>query len=372
MAGVRFEGIYKLFGSQAAVEDLCLDIEDGEFLVLVGPSGCGKTTCLRMLAGLERPTYGRIFIGDRIVNAVPPKHRDIAMVFQNYALYPHMSVYENLAFGMQVRHEPREQIRPRVHEVAELLGIARLLDRKPAALSGGERQRVALGRALIRRPQVFLMDEPLSNLDAALRVQMRVEISRLHLRFRVTTAYVTHDQVEAMTMGDRIAVMSLGRLQQVDTPERLYDTPANLFVATFIGSPKMNVVNGRLTQQDGRPILHALNASIGLDGGLLPGSLGGEVKAGIRPEDLRWSVDAPPNCLARFKGEVDVVEPMGAEAFVTVKVADTVLVSRFPPRSGVRPGENIELAFDPHRLHLFRVENGEAIRGRSSPASNDR
>ena len=266
MAEVRYEGVYKLFGDVPAVEDLNLHVADGEFLVLVGPSGCGKTTSLRMLAGFERPTYGRIWIDDAVVNTVPPKARDIAMVFQSYALFPHMTVQQNLAFGTKVRREPRPEARARVAEVADLLGLAPLLDRKPAALSGGQRQRVALGRALMRRPKVFLMDEPLSNLDAALRVQMRTELLHLHKRFGATTVYVTHDQVEAMTMGDRIAVMSEGRLQQVDTPEALYDNPATLFVATFIGSPKMNVVQGRLTtDRDDGAVVECLDVRLPVD-----------------------------------------------------------------------------------------------------------
>ncbi|MDX6525475.1 MAG: multiple sugar transport system ATP-binding protein, partial [Gaiellales bacterium] len=252
MAQISFDRVYKLFGDVVAVDDLSLDIRDGEFLVLVGPSGCGKTTSLRMLAGFERATYGTVSIGGVVQNTVAPQNRDLAMVFQSYALYPHMTVYKNLAFGMKVRREPRAEVRPRVEEVARLLDIETLLDRRPSELSGGQRQRVALGRALLRSPRAFLMDEPLSNLDAALRVQMRVELKHLHDRLGVTTVYVTHDQVEAMTMGDRIAIMNAGRLQQADTPEAIYVRPANLFVAGFIGSPKMNLVSGRVSSQDGR------------------------------------------------------------------------------------------------------------------------
>src|SRR5438093_3033875 len=251
LSEVRFEGVHKIFGTKTAVEDLNLTVNAGEFLVLVGPSGCGKTTTLRMLAGLERPSYGRILIGDKLVNNVSPRFRDVAMVFQSYALYPHMNVYDNLAFGMRARGASKDLVVQRVKETADVLGLGKLLKRRPSELSGGQRQRVALGRALIRQPQVFLMDEPLSNLDAGLRVQMRAELSRLHQRFRVTTVYVTHDQVEAMTMGDRIAVMNNGRLQQVDAPETLYDNPANVFVAGFIGSPRMNFVPGRLASSDG-------------------------------------------------------------------------------------------------------------------------
>src|SRR2546427_9572520 len=246
LAEVKFEGVHKIFGTETAVEDLNLSVQAGEFMVLVGPSGCGKTTTLRMLAGLERPSYGRILIGDKLVNNVPPRFRDVALVFQSYALYPHMNVYDNLAFGMRAHGAASSLVEQRVKETAEVLGLGNLLKRRPSELSGGQRQRVALGRALIRQPQVFLMDEPLSNLDAGLRVQMRAELSRLHERFRVTTMYVTHDQVEAMTMGDRIAVMNSGRLQQVDAPETLYDNPANLFVAGFIRSPRMNFLPRRL------------------------------------------------------------------------------------------------------------------------------
>jgi len=363
MAGVRFERIYKLWGQQPAVEDLTLEIQDGEFLVLVGPSGCGKTTSLRMLAGLERPTYGKIFIGERLVNRVPSKDRNIAMVFQSYALYPHMSAYDNLAFGMRVRREPKEKIARQVEEVAGLLNIAHLLKRRPSQLSGGERQRVALGRALLRQPEVFLMDEPLSNLDAALRVQMRAELSRLHLRLGVTTVYVTHDQVEAMTMGDRIAVMSRGRLQQVAPPETLYDEPANLFVAGFIGSPRMNLVPGRLGSGGGRPVVEALGERLPLPAGVALAATpeGGEVVVGIRPEDVRWRPEASGVGLVALRALVDVVEPLGSEAYVTARVGETSLVSRFPPRTGIREGETVELAVDPARLHLFDARTQQTL-----------
>jgi len=249
--GVKFEGIWKMYGDAPAVQDLNLEIRDGEFLVFVGPSGCGKTTSLRMLGGLEVPSFGRIWLGDRDVTLVPPGQRDIAMVFQSYALYPHMSIEKNLAFGPSVRHEPKQQTEKRIQEVAEVLGIDHLLKRRPSALSGGQRQRVALGRAMIRQPQLFLLDEPLSNLDAALRVQMRIELLRLHKLLPVTTAYVTHDQVEAMTMGDRVAVFNQGQLLQIGPPDELYNCPTNLFVAGFIGSPKINLVDGELAGIDG-------------------------------------------------------------------------------------------------------------------------
>jgi multiple sugar transport system ATP-binding protein len=360
---VAFEGVYKLFGTETAVEDLNLTVEAGEFLVVVGPSGCGKTTSLRMLAGLERPSYGRIMIGDRLVNNVSPRFRDVAMVFQSYALYPHMNVYDNLAFGMRAHGAAKSLVDQRVKETADVLGLAQLLKRRPSELSGGQRQRVALGRALIRQPQVFLMDEPLSNLDAGLRVQMRAELSRLHERFRVTTLYVTHDQVEAMTMGDRIAVMNDGRLQQVDVPETLYDNPANTFVAGFIGSPRMNFVPGRLTDVNGRPGVEFLGASVQLPPAskLHADSAEGEVTVGIRPEDLMWQPAAGPNCTLSLTALVDVVEPMGHEAYVTAVCAGETVTSRFPPRSGVRTRERVELALNPARLHIFDARTGESI-----------
>ena len=361
MAEVRYEGVYKLFGDDPVVEDLNLHVADGEFLVLVGPSGCGKTTSLRMLAGFERPTYGRIWIDDAVVNTVPPKARDIAMVFQSYALFPHMTVRQNLAFGPKVRREPRHEASVRVAEVADLLGLATLLDRKPASLSGGQRQRVALGRALMRRPKVFLMDEPLSNLDAALRVQMRMELGQLHKRFGVTTVYVTHDQVEAMTMGDRIAVMSDGRLQQVNTPEALYDNPATLFVATFIGSPKMNVVQGRLTtDRDDSVVVECLDVRLPVDRTRLLSGSRADVLLGIRPEDIAWKAisDGSGVCVV---AEVDLVEPMGHEAYVRVLVGATPLVTRFPPRSGVRSHDQVELMLDGNRIHLFDPTTGACL-----------
>jgi multiple sugar transport system ATP-binding protein len=332
-------------------------------MVLVGPSGCGKTTTLRMLAGLERPSYGRILIGDRVVNNIAPRFRDIAMVFQSYALYPHMNVYDNLAFGMRARGESGAVVDSRVKETAEVLGLGQLLKRRPSQLSGGQRQRVALGRALIRQPQVFLMDEPLSNLDAGLRVQMRAELSRLHERFRVTTIYVTHDQVEAMTMGDRIAVMDHGRLQQVDTPETLYDSPANVFVAGFIGSPRMNFLPGRLTSTGGSTVVEFLGVTTPLSANsrLISNSTDGEVQVGIRPEDLSWRAAAGPDSTVTLRAEVDVVEPMGHEAYVTALCGGHTVISRFPPRSGVRTREEVELALNPARLHLFDARSGDSI-----------
>jgi multiple sugar transport system ATP-binding protein len=353
MAEVRFEHVYKLFGARAVVEDLSLDIADGEFLVLLGPSGCGKTTSLRMLAGLERPTYGRIEIGRRTVNALPPKARDVAMVFQNYALFPHKTVRGNLAFGLKVRHVPRAQIRQQVEEVAAMLGLSPLLEKRPAQLSGGERQRVALGRALLRRPQVFLMDEPLSNLDAALRAQMRAELIRLHNSVNATIVYVTHDQAEAMTMATRIAVMCKGHLSQVDTPQEIYDHPSDLFVACFVGLPKMNILRGRLTSEADEPVIKVLGITVKPDPRRLctPGTeSGSEVLVGIRPEDVLAMPETSPGVTAR----VELVEPLGSETLVSSRCADdATLVARFPARSPVTSGESIRLGLNTHHLHLF-------------------
>jgi multiple sugar transport system ATP-binding protein len=358
---VAFSGIYKLFGSIAAVRNLDLEIKQGEFLVLVGPSGCGKTTTLRMLAGLERPTYGSITIGGKDVTRVASRDRNIALVFQSYALYPHMTVRENLAFGMKARHEPRRRIRTRVQEVAETLDITVLLERRPAALSGGQRQRVALGRALIREPEVFLMDEPLSNLDAALRVQMRAELARLHERLGITTVYVTHDQVEAMTMGDRIALMRDGVLQQIDAPEALYSHPANLFVAGFIGSPRMNLVRASRAPIDGGHAVECLGVSVPLSrrSSLLDG--GRDVILGLRPEDLRWGRGAMVDGHVTLRAQVEVVEPLGSETLISVAVGDQRLIARFPPRTGISPGESVDLAFDPAHVHMFDPGSGASV-----------
>ncbi len=358
---VAFSGIYKLFGSVAAVRNLNLEIRQGEFLVLVGPSGCGKTTTLRMLAGLERPTYGSITIDGRDITRVAPRDRNIALVFQSYALYPHMNVRENLAFGMKARHEPRARIRTRVLEVAETLDITELLERRPAALSGGQRQRVALGRALIREPEVFLMDEPLSNLDAALRVQMRAELARLHERLGITTVYVTHDQVEAMTMGDRIVLMRDGVLQQVDAPEALYARPANLFVAGFIGSPKMNLVPASRTALDSGHAIDCLGTRVPLSAHTDVLESGGDVILGLRPEDLRWARGGAPEGHVPLRAQVEVVEPLGSETLVTVAVGEQRLIARFPPRTGISSGESVDLAFDPAHVHLFDPGSGASV-----------
>jgi multiple sugar transport system ATP-binding protein len=365
--GVRFEEVWKLFGDDnAAVANLNLRIEEGEFLVLVGPSGCGKTTSLRMLAGLERPTFGRIWFGERDVTTLSPGERDIAMVFQSYALYPNMTVYRNLAFGPTVRGESKRDLRARIDEVAEVLGIGGLLDRRPTELSGGQRQRVALGRALLRESQLFLLDEPLSNLDAALRVQMRAELIRLHKRLTQTTSvYVTHDQIEALTMGDRVAVLKDGDLLQCDTPSGLYENPANSFVAGFIGSPTMNLLSGEF--QDGeRPTLQLLGVGVELHPlqakALRDSGDGRSPLVGIRPVDLRPPADvAGTSHTGRLQGTVDVVEHSGSEIFVTVRVQDQLVLARFPRTIIPTAGDHVELVFDPSQLYFFAAESGERL-----------
>src|SRR5579875_116270 len=369
MPGLRFEHVWKLYGRQApAVADLSLDIAEGEFLVLVGASGCGKTTSLRMLAGLERPSYGRIWMGGKDVTDIPPGRRDVSMVFQSYALYPNMTVYKNLAFGPRVRREPREHIRRRVEEVAEILGIGGLLDRHPGELSGGQRQRVALGRAMIREPSLFLMDEPLSNLDAALRVQMRAELIRLHKRLeRTATVYVTHDQVEALTMGDRVAVLKDGSLLQVGTPAELYDAPATVYVATFIGSPAMNVIPGRLSIVGGRPRVARLGAEFEVPWPLRPGAAARDVLVGIRPDDLGPAARAPRGAV-RIGGRTDVCEQTGIAIYATVNCPGAALVARLPRSPVPAANQPIEVAFDPRDVHLFDSRTQASIADRSHPA----
>jgi multiple sugar transport system ATP-binding protein len=361
MNEIRFDHVWKLFEGNAVVSDLNLEIPNGEFLVLVGPSGCGKTTSLRMLAGLERPSHGRIWMGDKDVTDVPTGQRDFSMVFQSYALYPNMTVYKNLAFGPKVRKEPRETLRQRIHDVADLLEIRHLLDRAPAALSGGQRQRVALGRALIREPEVFLMDEPLSNLDAALRVQMRAELIRLHHRLEnTTTVYVTHDQVEALTMGDRVAVLKDGVLLQVDTANDLYEHPGSVFVGEFIGSPKMNIVPGILEVNDGTIMIECLgvrtDVTFELAGRLGPAATNGPVFIGIRPHDLHLAgetaADGP-----KIKVVVDICEHTGTEIFATVELGEQRLIARLPRSPVPLAGQSLELTFNKDRLHLFDVES---------------
>ena len=365
MAGVTLDHITKRYGEVLAVDDLNLQIHDREFLVLVGPSGCGKSTALRMIAGLEEISDGDLYIGDRRVNDVAPKDRDIAMVFQSYALYPHMTVYDNMAFGLKLRKRPKAEIDHRVREAANLLELGPLLQRKPKQLSGGQRQRVALGRAIVREPQVFLMDEPLSNLDAKLRVQTRGELIRLHQRLQTTTIYVTHDQTEAMTMGHRIAVMRDGVLQQLDTPQRLYDAPANVFVAGFIGSPAMNFFPGRL-EADGRGTLVARAAGdVALtlparDG--LAQHAGRDVVLGIRPEHLRHKAEARGPIEGRtLPATVSVVEPLGSEVFAYLQVGPTELVARLDAEHQPSVGENLELVVDTAKLHAFDPKSEEAL-----------
>jgi len=366
MAGIKFDHVDKYFGNVHVLKDLNIDIPDQEFLVLVGPSGCGKSTALRCLAGLEEISTGKIMIGDRVVNDVAPKDRDIAMVFQSYALYPHMSVYDNMAFGLKLRKTPKSEIDKRVKESAELLGIAHLLDRKPKALSGGQRQRVALGRAIVRDPAVFLMDEPLSNLDAKLRVQTRAEISKLHQRLKTTFIYVTHDQVEAMTMGTRIAVMRDGILQQLDAPQVLYDTPTNMFVAGFIGSPAMNFFEATLRRGDG-----GLMVDTGTFAVPVPRSkqenlgkyIDRPVFFGIRPEDIHDANYVPPGmeASANMDASITVVEHMGAEVFAYASTGNKEFVGRLDPRTDAAPGENIRLTMDLGRIHIFDRETEIAL-----------
>jgi multiple sugar transport system ATP-binding protein len=371
--GVRFEEVWKLFGEESpAVANLNLDIQQGEFLVLVGPSGCGKTTSLRMLAGLERPTYGRIWFGDRDVTTLAPGQRDVAMVFQSYALYPNMSVYKNLAFGPTVRGEGKHgegkrDLSRRIDEVAEILGIGSLLKRRPTELSGGQRQRVALGRALLRESELFLLDEPLSNLDAALRVQMRAELIRLHQRLtRTTSVYVTHDQIEAMTMGDRVAVLKDGHLLQCATPSGLYENPANSFVASFIGSPKMNMLEAELTAEGQEPAVSFLGATGALHPlqaqALRAKCADGKLQVGLRPVDLRPPSDVAGSAhTGRLQGVVDVVEHSGSEIFTSVRVADQLVSARFPRTMVPTSGDRVELAFNPSHLYFFATEGGERL-----------
>ncbi len=352
MAGVRFEDVAKHYGEVKVIEHLNLDIHDQEFMVLVGPSGCGKSTALRMVAGLEEISAGRVSIGDRVVNDVPPKDRDIAMVFQSYALYPHMTVRGNLEFGLKLRKTPPAEMDRLVTEAAEILGIKHLLDRKPKQLSGGQRQRVAVGRAMVRKPSVFLFDEPLSNLDAKLRVQMRAEISKLQQRLRTTTIYVTHDQVEAMTMGHRISVMNDGKIMQVGTPLELYERPQNVFVANFIGTPPMNFVRGVLA--DGGTRIAAAKVSLPLPQGLRgAGEDGRKVVAGIRPENVGDASMQTRGETARLQGEVEIVEPLGHEVIVHARVGDDLLVAKTDPHHTPQMGAPIELVLELDALHLF-------------------
>ena len=365
MASVKYSSVTKRFGDVVAVNDLHIDIADKEFLVFVGPSGCGKTTSLRLLAGLEEVDEGEIFIGDTIVNEILPKDRDIAMVFQNYALYPHMSVYDNLSFALKLRHTSKAEIDTRVKEAASILGIDRLLNRKPKQLSGGERQRVALGRAIVRHPKVFLMDEPLSNLDAKLRVQTRAELIKLHDRLQATFVYVTHDQVEAMTMGTRIAVMNGGLLQQVDTPQYLYDAPANMFVAGFIGSPAMNFFAATLVGAEDNLVVETRMFRLPVPSkavSTLKAQLGKDVILGIRPEDIYVASEVPAGIDGtRVQCKLDFQEMMGNEIFLHLTDNGDSFTARVTPRAVVTPGEPVDMIFDTEKMHLFDRQNELAL-----------
>lgn len=365
MAEVKLRNVTKTFGKVIAVNDFTLDIKDGEFVILVGPSGCGKSTALRAVAGLEEITSGEIYIGDRLVNEVPPRDRDIAMVFQNYALYPHMNVYKNMAFCLEQRRVQKEEIKRIIQQTSELLGISELLQRKPRELSGGQRQRVALGRSIVRNPKVFLFDEPLSNLDAKLRIAMRAELLDLHQRIKTTTIYVTHDQLEAMTMGSRIVVMNAGVIQQVDTPQNVYDHPVNLFVAGFIGSPAMNFIDCVIAKKNNN--FYATTSEMGLR---IPESMdrlverydGTEVILGIRPEhitDRASATEYEPE--TTFKASVWVVEPLGAEKLVHIKKENNILVTRLSPHVTLKPGDAAEFTARMDLAHLFDKDTRKTI-----------
>ncbi|MGI6578210.1 MAG: ABC transporter ATP-binding protein [Eubacteriales bacterium] len=368
MSSVTLKSVYKKYaGGVVAVSDFNLDVEDKEFIILVGPSGCGKTTTLRMIAGLEEITDGELYIDGKLCNDVPPKERDIAMVFQNYALYPHMTVFDNMAFGLKLRRVPKDEIKRRVDEAARILEIEHLLDRKPAALSGGQRQRVALGRAIVRNPKVFLLDEPLSNLDAKLRAQMRTELTKLHIRLNTTFIYVTHDQTEAMTMGTRIVVMKDGFVQQIAAPQYLYEYPANLFVATFIGSPQMNTINATIIDEGGVTYVQFGDSRIALpeSKGRKPEVLayaGQEVIMGIRPENIHdeeMFLNMYPDALV--DADVEVVEQMGNENFLYLVCEGKQVTARVSNRSTAKNGDKIKVAFDVSKIHLFDKETEKTI-----------
>jgi multiple sugar transport system ATP-binding protein len=378
MAQVKFENVNKIYSGNAPVEkkwfefwkpanaprevhivkDVSLEVRDGEFLVLVGPSGCGKSTTLRMLAGLEEITSGSIFIDDKMVNDTSPKDRDIAMVFQNYALYPHMSVYENMAFGLRLRKFSESEIDKRVKETAELLGLQALLKRRPKELSGGQRQRVAMGRAIVREPKVFLMDEPLSNLDAKLRVQMRAELQKLHHRLGITTIYVTHDQTEAMTLGHRIALLEKGKIQQLDTPLNMYEKPANKFVAGFIGSPSMNFINAKIEGEGDITFLKTSGFSLRIPEGYLKPFVGKDVIMGIRPENIYDREFSRQGSYSwnTFEAVVDVLEPLGSEVILHISFGEDSLVARVDPHTAAKVGEKIPVVLDHEKVHIFDKE----------------
>ncbi|WP_428688042.1 ABC transporter ATP-binding protein [Roseibium sp.] len=356
MSSVTIRNAGKKYGALAVLHDIDFEIRDQEFVVLVGPSGCGKSTLLRMIAGLESISSGEVLIGDRVINNVPPKDRDIAMVFQNYALYPHMSVFDNMSFSLRLRRLPKEEIDKKVREAADILNLDKYLERSPRQLSGGQRQRVAMGRALVRDAEVFLFDEPLSNLDAKLRVVMRTEIKALHQRLRTTSVYVTHDQIEAMTMADRIVVMNAGRIEQIGTPLELYDTPANLFVADFIGSPSMNFIPGRLHQENGQTHVvceDGTRIAVPSTDGAADGQ---QIVLGIRPEHLQVSDGADG-----YEARVDVIEPTGPNIQIYAEMAGVPICSVLSDRRVLRPGERVRMSFQPENTHLFDAESGRRI-----------
>ena len=364
MASLSLKDVCKVYPNGfVAVKDFNLEIEDKEFIIFVGPSGCGKTTTLRMIAGLEDISSGELKIGDRVVNDVEPKDRDIAMVFQNYALYPHMTVYDNMAFGLKLRKVPKAEIDRMVKEAAKILDLEKLLDRKPKALSGGQRQRVAMGRAIVRSPKVFLMDEPLSNLDAKLRVQMRIEIAKLHQRLGSTIIYVTHDQTEAMTLGTRIVVMKDGVIQQVDTPQNLYDKPQNKFVAGFIGSPQMNFMDAAVTVKGDVAYIEAAGKSIALPAEkskkLIAGGYAGKtVTIGIRPENVAVEMGVVEGA---FDAEVNVYELLGAEVYLYLNINGEAVTARVPSTTAARVGDKISAVFDVNKIHVFDKETEQVI-----------
>jgi multiple sugar transport system ATP-binding protein len=366
MAQVSLRNVTKIYsGNIVAVKDFNLGIENAEFAVIVGPSGCGKSTTLRLIAGLEEITKGEIYIGDKLVNDVPPKDRNIAMVFQNYALYPHMTAYENMAFGLRLRKYSKSEIDKRVKEAADILGIKHLLNRRPKELSGGERQRVAVGRAIVRKPIVFLFDEPLSNLDAKLRVQMRTELNKLHKKLQTTMIYVTHDQSEAMTMGDKIVVMKDGVIQQVADPHALYNNPANKFVAGFIGTPPMNFIKGKIIKEDSKFYFDEGSFQVKLVENMYPKMqeyLGEEITLGIRPEDIYDKLfisDAPPENIVKVN--VDVVEPLGSEVHLYLTTPNHSFVAKVTQDARAEPGQDIEVVFDMSKVHFFEKDSGKVI-----------
>ncbi len=369
MAHISLKNIYKVYdGDVTAVDNFNLEIEDKEFIILVGPSGCGKSTTLRMIAGLEDITKGELYIGDNLVNDIEPKDRDIAMVFQNYALYPHMTIYKNMAFGLELRKTPKDIVDQKVREAAKILDIEHLLDRKPKALSGGQRQRVALGRAMVRNPAAFLLDEPLSNLDAKLRASMRAEITKLHKKLQTTFIYVTHDQTEAMTMGDRIVVMKDGFIQQVDTPQNLYELPCNKFVASFIGSPQMNFIDCKIEKQGNDYTANFENYSLKIPSektanGIFEKYVGKEVTMGVRPEHIHDDEEfLSENSGLHITTKVDIAELMGAEIYVYLTIAGNNIIAKLPPRSIYKTLDDITVAFDMSTVHFFDKDTELAIR----------